>query len=521
MPDYGPENYNCLAGCGSKYKVDPIWSRAPMEAVAESFAPVIKAKIGVAGNYITVGNESYPSNENRAVIKSIDMGFINSFEGSMEIIDEDGGALTVWMNSVEKCMSQIALQGKKMKIQIGWVYTTCEGTSGMVLSPEISTNLMGIETNLSNGLIRFVAKFTTADNIAEIARQDRTYGEQTNGKRMKLEEAITQIMAECPEMRVDFGYYDQKGELKRGANKLEWLENGIVKLGGPKSIWQADSQNRFNSIAKWVEGFRVKDGEKDKGIVLINDPSVPNTLLVLKDPNPEDMKIDADGSSGTSYGGRKHVGTFIVNGGKCSNVLEFNPSFNIANALSRLSSGGNTKGGLSTDNELKDTTKTPIEKKQCEASGGIQTTITLSQAIEDVAGKDAPSEVNKSQQAHIRANRIFDIQGLAISAELRIVGSTHPLFYSVEATGAPLSIVVITPFTIRGGKTGRECGDYLKKADCHEIFSNKKWIIEGVSHAIKEGSFVTTLKVALYGPIELEAGVPLGGDPDGAVLATC
>ncbi len=515
MPDYGPKTFNCLAGCAERFEVKPIWDRAPMEGAAENYAPVIIARIGNRGNYITVGNESYPSKENKAVIKSLDAGFINNNTGSMEIVDEDGGALSLFLDSVEKCMSKFQLGSTKLVYQIGWVYTRCDGSQGMELSPQMTNNIVGIETNLSGGLIRFIIKFTTGDNLAKNFRENKTWGEQIGKKTMPLEDAIEALMGECPSMNVEFGYYNQKGELIKGKRKLQWLVNGRVELGGPKNAWTSNRLDRFDTIAEWMGKYRIKDGNKDRGAVLINDPSRPGTLMVLMDPNPEDISISKDQPNG------RHIGTFIVNGGKCSNVLEFNPTFNVVNAFAQQSSGANAKGGLATDSELVEKEKTPSEKKQCDTAG-IQQTITPNQQIEYNSGPEAFSETNKSQMAHIRANRIFEIQGLTLKGELRIVGSTFPLFYSYEAIASNLSIVVISPFTIRGGKTGSSCGDFLKKADCHPFFSNRKWTLMGANHSVKEGSFVTTLMVSLYTTgFELEEGVPFGGDPEGATLTSC
>lgn len=516
MPDYGERKFNCLSGCGEKYKVEPIWDKAPMEGQAENYAPVIIAKISNGGNYITVGNESWPSRENKAVIKSIDLGFVNTLDGSMELVDEDGGALSLFLDSVEKCMSQFRPGTTKMEYQIGWVYTRCDGSQGMSLSPKMNSIIANIETSLSGGLIRFIIKFTTVNEIAKNYREDKTFGEQKTGKTEHLEDAIEQLMALCPTMNVEFGYYDQKGDLIKGKRKLKWLVNGRIVSGGPKAAWQADSQDRFDTIQKWMGNYRIKDGDKEKGAVLIMDPSKTASLLVLMDPNPEDRSVSADRNSNT-----RHLGTFIVNGGKCSNVLEFNPTFNIANAFGQQSSGGNAKGGLATDNELVEKEKTPDEKKQCE-SAGVQQTISPSQQIEFTDGPAAFSETNKSQLAHIRANRVFEVQGVVLEADLRIVGSTFFFFYSFEALCAMLSIVVISPFTIRGGKAGRSCGDFLKRADCHPFFSNRKWVLKGVNHSVKEGSFVTTLKVQL--PVtgfEIPWGEPFGGDPMGAALEGC
>lgn len=519
MPDYGPKTYNCLSGCGERFKVNPVWDRAPMEAEAENFAPVIIATIASSGNYITVGNESWPNKENKAVIKSIETGYINKIEGSIEIVDEDGGALSLFLDNVEKCAPKFQLGSTKLVYQIGWVYTRCDGSQGMILSPKMTNAIFSIETNLSGGLIRFIVKFAVAPALVENTRENKTFGEETGGKQMHLEDAIMQLAELCPTINVEFGYYDRKGELIKGLRKLQWLTTKGVVLGGPKAAWTSKRLNKFDVIAEWIGTSRIKDGDKDKGAVLVNDPARPNTVMVLMDPNPEDQLII--NNEDTTRASSRHLGTFIVNGGKCSNVLEFSPTFNIVNSQAQQSSGANAKGGIATDSELIENEKTPSEKRQC-INSGIQQTITPNSQIEFVAGPEAFSETNKSQLAHIRANRIFEIQGNALEAELRIVGSTYPSFYSYEAIAASLSIVVISPFTIRGGKAGRDCGDFLKKADCHPFFSNRKWILLGVNHSVREGSFVTTLKVQLYTTgFELPWGEPFGGDPEGATLTSC
>ena len=96
------------------------------------------------------------------------------------------------------------------------------------------------------------------------------------------------------------------------------------------------------------------------------------------------------------------------------------------------------------------------------------------------------------------------------------MGVVDPEFYQI-IQGKTCGIVVISPFYIQNTKAG-SCGDFLKKADCHPFFSNSTWLILGINHAVKEGSFVTTLSVMLpVSSVQLDLGQPLGANQSGYV----
>jgi hypothetical protein len=508
MPD-DKNTMNCLAGCVKKYREGRLWNDVPFlnGERAENFAPYIWAKINNGSNEITVGNESYPYNPNKAVIKSLEAGFINQIDGSMEIVDEEGGQLSVFLDSVQKCGSRFNL-GSTLTFRVGWVFTKCDGSKGITTSPTISAVILSVSSNLSNGLIKFIVKFASGSVLAQQVRHDDTFGQEKSGQKQHLEDAIQQLAARDPAINVRYAYYNQNNELIY--TSFDWVDHGEK---GPKAIWHGDSQNKYSTIAKWVAPFRVNDGKKGKGVILVHDPEKFDNLIVLMDPSPScGEKIDP-----------RSFGTFIVNGGKCSSVLEFSPTFDFISAMGYFSSGGSTKGALSSKPSKKED---PMVKTiVCDENGrqvGITSQVSPDQSSFSADGLNAPDNMNKSSEAHMKASRLVDVQGSPINADLRIVGNIDEKLYRL-IQGLMCSIVVINPNSISGGKTGDSCGDFLKKADCNSFYSNKNWLILGANHTIQEGSFVTTLKVMLAVPgVELSTSNTLGASETGIqVRGTC
>lgn len=514
-------SHNCLAGCIGKYASDTAIAQIEdinnytfdinpnsKRIIAESMAPFIKAKIKNSDKYITVGNDSFPTS-NTAVIKSIEFGFTDKNEGKLEIVDEEGSELGFFLDSMPKCAKRSV--GGNLEFEVGWIYGTCDGSSGRDAAPVVEAQILSIESNISAGVIKFIIGFGAADSVNQNFRHNKTFGEETGGKQMHLEDAIIQLAQLDPAITVKFGHYNQSSTLVYEPHK--WLVDGKIIKKGPKAAWQSDGLNKYNIIAKWIEGFTVSDGKYSKGVILIHDPQKPENLVVLRDPLPiVDEKVKGN-----------HIATFIVNGGKCSNVLEFNPSVNFSAAIGTFSSGGGTSGGLSSKNELKSDKKNEVEKPHGD-DAGTSTNVTPSQQSFFACGTNAAKQLNESQQAHYRANSLVGIAGAVpeISAELRIIGSTLANFYGIneKGFGSYVSIVVINPFYIKGGKAGYECGDFLSLGGCHPFYSNKNWLLTGISHSIQEGSFVTTLKVTLA--TQLSSGSNLGASDSGAKIKnTC
>jgi hypothetical protein len=94
-----------------------------------------------------------------------------------------------------------------------------------------------------------------------------------------------------------------------------------------------------------------------------------------------------------------------------------------------------------------------------------------------------------------------------VTAQLKILGNPSPRFTNFGGA-RHLSIVVINPYHIRGGN---KCGDWLAYPVCNQLFTNKRWMCKSINHSISTGSYTTTIEAFLGGPVQLEAGEPLGG----------
>lgn len=491
---------NCLAGCIAEYYCSPLHRPGPAGEQAESFAPIVKVQIGEL-SLITVGNKSYPADPHTAVIKSYEIGWVDSQSLTIEILDEAGGRFGALIDGLRKC----ATVGRNtlIKSRFGWVITTCEGSKKVIESPLITSVFTGLEVNYSEGKIKYRLTGTALDPIYADMREDKINGEEFKG--MKLEDAIEQLCGLDPPMRVSFCERQPDGKLKCGKNMFDWEKFG---KGGPRAAWQADNQNRISTISKWIEGYRIKDGSpKGKGLILLMDSITYDHLIILKDPT-----LDPGEGDPCDVGS---LGTFIVNGGKCSSVIEFTPKFNWISGLANFNAGGETASAADTRPVFAEDPngKTPNQEKEHGKNVGLQQQTTINQSAWNAYGpKNAHYEVLTSQQRHNKANRIVEIDVESITADLKILGDPRPPFVIMsEWIAQPVSIVAINPFHIVGNDNGG-CGEWLAKPGCNQILSNKSWKVQGINHSIKEGSFTTTLKLFLAAPaIEVGHNDPLGG----------
>jgi hypothetical protein len=100
----------------------------------------------------------------------------------------------------------------------------------------------------------------------------------------------------------------------------------------------------------------------------------------------------------------------------------------------------------------------------------------------------------------------------AVEAELLIQGNPYLDDPLALCAGAECSIIVINPFMFKKQSAG--CSEWIADPPMNAFLSNKHWLIQGVSHEIKEGSFTTTLKVWLASPgVDINYDASLGGPP--------
>jgi hypothetical protein len=465
----------------------------------ESIAPYVKLFFGDPNNpVITVGNKSSEPFEHNAIIESFEYGKTDGNIVHAEIIDTSNGPFTKFVDTLSKCISK-SKDDFKCGVQWGWITQDCTGKIDKKSSPIIYLLLTNISVALAEGKIKYELTFTDLMQYVAGSRVERILGTETKPKTLK--KAITELCNDYhPKFDVKFVQIDKDGN----EQPLKW---DIGDEEGPESVWPTEGLNKLSILQTWIEPFITKD---EKGaIILWDDKSGPNNprIIILEDPIPS-----CEDSINVEINSHYILGKFIVNGGKKSNVISFNPSMNWASAIGNVLSGGGAVGGSTTGATISN------NKKECgvqskEAGSTLWSSPPLHATYVYSRNAQALDKFVKAQRKNRKANRLVDVKGQPISAELVIQGDPNPDFInSIRWMGRYLSILVINPFQLRINSGTNGCGDWLAQPLQNQLFSNRKWLIQGVNHSIREGSYTTTFKVQLAVPgIDLPAGQALGG----------
>lgn len=473
---------NCLVGCASNFASGPL----KQTVEGENLSPWIVVRFE-GQTAVTVGNKSAPANDNTAVIKSFEFGMSNGAGCEVEILDEQGGSFHTFVERLSKSIT-LASQDYKMEIQFGWTIKNCDGTFDVKSSPVLTFLPMHIEIDFAEGKIKFKIIGTDLIQVVFVSRENQTFGTDENP--MPLKEAIKQLFSEDePKIQAQFLRLESDGSLS------EWDFDGDVK-----GAWECDRQNKLSTAMSWISSFRT---DRNKGIVPTWDCAASEpTVIFWEDPGQE---------CGALVSPDAILGTWIVNGGKCSNVVSFTTKLNWMAAFSRMGTGGGMSPGSG---------ETTQKSKACNIiakNAGVQQTISIDKYAWNFYGpKNALKETDKSQNANNDANRSNSGSLEAIDAELRFQGDPSAELCSPKTIlGKYCSIVVINPYHLLG-ISDAGCGNWLASPPCNEILSNRRWQIQGVQHSIQEGSYTTTLKVKLAVPgIDTNPGSPLGGEGSG------
>lgn len=505
--------------------------------LGESLAPWVAISFEQTGQKITVGNESCPgftgtkcgagpvcgefsSQRNTAIIKSFQTsigggGDTNgSAETKVEILDEEGGNFTAFIDlelakNREKGEKQIRMD---MGVQYGWTYQRCEGSerikSSTVMAPDMISKKgyftpTYIDVNTEAGLIKYtITGSVPIDDMIHTEAEEEVYG-WDSGNRMRLKQAIKEMFKQH-NIEALFLTTDPKSSCGGGPTghghadcpTYEWsFRNSDGGCQGPLGVWKTQQRDPVQAAIAWLQEHVTKE---KKGFVVGVDYSTKSSPRVIFWESP---KPDCAGAQTAAFGG-----TYVVNGGSCSPVINFKPKFNW------LASANVRQGGASGSNSQ--------ENVKADDDGGIKCNVTGDgspdrsiggPANEDRKGRDAQRETNEAYAANQRAQRP---NVAAISAEMTVQGDPRwsDMFYIINRR---ISIIHINPFHILKGAGKGRCADWLSKPSCNPVTSNRNWRVTGVDHQIKEGSYLTTLRLVNDAPgVDIDRGLPIGG-PDG------
>jgi hypothetical protein len=479
----------CLTtyGCG--------FPQEPLDGAV--FSPFVIIKFYVNGEgekTITVGNASSPP-YNSAAITSFNYGFVpgtNGWGADFEIIDQGGVIAYDIIAAVNKSIIHIANETSNTSFDFGWIITSCDAAGGQVQTVKKASQINGelhgfineIEQSFEGGKIRLKFKVTAPSAKASSVHYNGSmFDENEKGS---LRQAIERLFTEN-NLKYPGGvkFLDKDGT--EGDFAFE-----IDGANGPKGAWPMMQLNPIAIARAWLSSIVTKN---KKGIISYYDPTEPPSIVFQEDPIKDRPQCCLN-----------TIGTYIVNGGNCSPVLEFNPKINWQKTGAE-GAGGNS-GGASNGQEIQNPDLDTEER-----SGPTIAPVPQQHELMWRDPSDLAAAAAFGNAAHIAANAFRELgTPIGFEAELKIHGNPEytDVFTLVSST---VAIIVVNPFHI-----GDDCkwnvagGEFLAYSACNTVLSNQNYLIKGISHQISGGSYTTTLNVYLPQPNhDIPFDYPSGG----------
>lgn len=460
MPDF-----SCLAGCMKKYESGPLVKAISREVIA----PWVRLTLSGSGSVLTVGNESYPS-QNTAVITSFHYSKSDGAGIDVEITDEEGGAFDKFFS---KIINDQAITPAEYVIECewGWTSSSCNSNNEPIKSSDVHYfYIKQVEVKYEQTL-KFVMHGGDLFNAyIDSSKSEKAYG--TDEEPILLEEAIRQLLADlCPPVTE----YEQLRKLPNGkVDTWKWKK----PFKGP---FKADQSNPITIIKRWVRGYCT---ENDKGVwPAWDDTSKKPKLILWEDFFPDPQSAIAAGES---------LKTYIVNGGECSPVISFTPQIQWPLAFIQTA-GGSADSRVSAERLKQQDDDEVRGKNKCDndQGAGIVTTNPSSpdHHIRNYH-KRSGEEFRRNDKRNTRAN-ITSMTTPAIKAQIVVQGDPS-LTDPSELAGSTFSVIVINPYHLAKNSACPEWR-HLAESACNQTLSHKSWYLHKIDHDIRQGTYTTTL----------------------------
>lgn len=464
---------NCLVGCISANScAEPLHPD-----LFDILTPYIEITfIGVNGK-LTVGNESAPGYKHKAIIKSFEYGMSDGHKADIEIIDEQGGVASAFLD--EMLLSNIYnIKDLILTAKWGWINSNCFGSDITSIGQDTHNDFdpitlfpNNIEVQYGDGYIHYKVTCTDLGQGVFVSRQDNIIG--SDDQPVTLKDAIRTFMAKHePPMRVEFLRKNTDGTI------TEWeFENG---KDWPKGKWPADNRNKIDTVRSWVRNYKTDNGRGIR-ITIDNQDKQGRTLILWEDQKKNE-------------GCQASLGTFLVNAGNCSNALSFTPNINLIVAQAIYGRGGG-QGPMGAAGVKKQDDPLFSGATGDKSVGGIERPVVGNEVAKNNYGPSETMEkISQSQEENAIANSLNAPNSFPVEAELKTMGLPYQEFVDLKRiVGQSISIVVLNPFSLHGSGD-KDCPMWLAQPLCSSL-SDKNWMIKGIAHSIRDGSYITTFKV--------------------------
>ena len=481
------QNGSCLS-CYSNYRYPPS---------GNTLAPWVEITFEGSGSKITVGNLSSPETDpqNSAIIKSFEFGYSDGNTVRVTIHDEQGGSFVKFMESLFKdytCLKDGSPAAIRMKYQWGWAATGCSGTTVPVqTSPVCYCMSDSVETNFSAG--KFMFDVTGKDLCVRMLEGNSDFGVGGEGDdAVYLKDAINQFIVSNPN-GPNVGSVLFQRMVGNSVQECGFAQNdGPETNNGPKGKYNASGINKLATVKSWVDKYPT---DKNLGWLMTYNALEPKGQIIFwEDPKPLQPQ-------GDSFWEERSIGTYVVNGGKDSSVIEFNPK--IRWDFAQLTSNGGQLGSNKINATDVEGSKQPGRTesdlgKDKAPDAGSNTQTPIDDNDKDRNGGEAVAVAIKANNLAARA---FKVMTDNIEADLVIVGepSIIPIDSCIQQKN--VGIVFINPFFLRTYMgSNNQTLEWLAQPVCNPVLSSKAWICKNVVHKIEEGKYTTTLGVFLIAP---------------------
>jgi len=488
--------------------VSQILSCVPNGAV---LAPFVKATIVASGVVITVGNESSPANNNTAVIKDFEFGHSNGFECRFKIFDEQGGSFSRFMEHLMKefkCLSPG--NNFEIRVKFGWILNFCDGGIQVISSPEYWLTLFGINCSYSDGRFMYEVEAKDITSMSFESKHSKVYGGDAFKNATTIKEAIT-TMFQDPKFppSVASVRFCRPGKTSTFdcLNRFNAPEDIEFEDKDFKGKFPGNNLSKIDLALKWLADFL---SDQKKTFVPMFNAQVPGGEVIFWETLIPDSNqlVDWAGYS---------AGTFVVNGGPKSNVLQFNPRFRWV-----FPSLQNASGQMGVDPDKGDKIEPVIKDGTNNNETGSE---MFTPSNERTLERDQPGnkkQAVEARQKQMNGMQIFRLNGvMPIEGELVIVGDpllSQPSLCMLRN----IHIKFINPHYLFGGSSKPngevDCGEWYVQGPggCNTILSNKAWLIKSIVHRIADGKYTTSFNVKLLAPgVDVDISQPVGGNGAG------
>jgi hypothetical protein len=499
-----------LSGCATRYICGPVKDpQTVVGGVHHSMSPYVKLTIAGGASEITVGNESAPALDNDAVIKDFHYGSGDGITATFVIHDQRGGSLTKFIERMLKDFNAATPDSTKAEFEYGWITSGCPQPVALNKSTKRYGTIIWADTNFAEGKFMYeITVKSVAESMAE-AKCPKIFGEDGD-KAIPIRQALEQLLtnADNPPSVAKISFKT----IKNGQVQDIGFERPTPRdKNGRKDAWVCNNRGKLQTAIEWLTQNNLS--ENGKGwYPYYNESTKGGEIIFWEDNKP---------LCGENVSPQNCLGTYVVNGGKESSVIEFNPQFRWNyNILTTGGSAGEGKALMHTRNvgkwEGRDDCKDLKMASQAGAGGEATTPVTGGVYNEDGPQSSELVERSINKMARAVSYSIHD----AIESDLIVIGdpSLDPVNHG---HGAFVSIVFINPYHLTG--TSGDCPEWeskgLEGSPCNELLSNRAWLTKSLGHRISGGKYTTNIRVMLPSPyFHFDGNQPLGGDPNGTTL---